>query len=109
MRQDDLDREMFNRGFEYFPGMDKAGVDGANGDNLTMYLLVAGIQEKYHKMFFFALGNVFKAIKYVFRIEELRYGHFLTLKNTLTQFDTSKQCAGFGWADTRDIAEFIRG
>ena len=84
MRQDDLDREMFNRGFEYFPGMDKAGVDGANGDNLTMDLLVAGIQEKYDKMFFFAKANVFKAIEYVFGIEELRYGHFLTLEKTFT-------------------------
>jgi hypothetical protein len=106
--QDDLHGQVFDRRLENFPGVDQAGVNGADRDDLAMDLLVTGIQEEHDKMLFFAFPDVFEAVENVPGLKELGNDHFLVLEKAFAQLDSSQQFAGFGRADPGDLEKFVR-
>ena len=55
----DMGSEVTDCRSKNFSGVDKVGIERADGNYFPLYFLIAAVQKKYHKMLFLVVTDVF--------------------------------------------------
>lgn len=101
--------EVADRGFENLAWMDEGAGEGADGDDLAVDKLVAGVEVEGDEVFFVFIANVGELIDGVLGRGDDGERIVVAVRGAARELESGEDGDGLGGADTFGLAEIVEG